>query len=502
MQVLDASGLGQDSDIIDGVVWAADHGADVILMSFSNPGFSPALQYAIDYAWSRAPSIVAATGNDGVSTPSFPAGDADVIGVSATDPGDALWSGSNYGEDTFLAAPGVDIETNNPDGTGTSVTGTSASAAFVAGAAALLKAKDPSASNGVIVGRLARNADAAGTAEQTGERAAEPRARDWGYGDCDPVTPVGAAPVGGGGPLVGPYVAATVGTVTVSSASQTPSRVMPGNSATFNVNVVNGSSGTTRTFKASSVSSVTGVTLSSSTCVSIAPSATGTISVTLATTASTPVGDDSFTLTVSDYNTSPCSGAINTSASGTGTLVVGPLVTLSLSGSPMAEAAVSNGYGDLVAASTLATTVNLSFSGTATGGGTDYTASGTSITIPASSTTGTRTLTAVQDTLDEANETIVVDVASVTNGTESGTQQVTGTITDDDPTPSLTLGLSGSPMAEAAGVATVTATLSAVSGQAVTVPLSFTGTATNTTDYTRSATSITIPAGSASAASR
>ncbi len=49
--VLDASGQGQDSDVIAGVVYAADHGADVILMAFSNPGFSPALQAAIDYAW-------------------------------------------------------------------------------------------------------------------------------------------------------------------------------------------------------------------------------------------------------------------------------------------------------------------------------------------------------------------------------------------------------------------------------------------------------------------
>ena len=51
--VLDADGDGPDSDIIEGVVWAADHGADVILMSFSNPGYSPALQAAVDYAWSK-----------------------------------------------------------------------------------------------------------------------------------------------------------------------------------------------------------------------------------------------------------------------------------------------------------------------------------------------------------------------------------------------------------------------------------------------------------------
>ena len=91
--MLGADGPGLDSDIIEGVVWAADHGADVILMSFSNPGFSPALQAAIDYAWEQGAVIVAATGNDGVSTPTFPAGDAKVVGVSATDQTDELWSG-------------------------------------------------------------------------------------------------------------------------------------------------------------------------------------------------------------------------------------------------------------------------------------------------------------------------------------------------------------------------------------------------------------------------
>src|SRR5204862_5975760 len=101
VQVLDASGTGQDSDIISGVVYAADHGADVILMSFSNPGFSPALQSAIDYAWSKGAVLVAATGNDGSSTATFPAGDRGVMGVSSTDASDALSGSSNYGQDTF-----------------------------------------------------------------------------------------------------------------------------------------------------------------------------------------------------------------------------------------------------------------------------------------------------------------------------------------------------------------------------------------------------------------
>ena len=196
VKVLDGSGLGQDSNIIEGVVWAADHGADVILMAFSNPGFSPDLQDAIDYAWSKGAVIVASTGNDGSSTPNYPAGDARVVGVSATDENDALWSGSNFGTHTFIAAPGVGIA--SADG---SVTGTSASAAIVAGAAALLRAVDGSASNGVIVGRLARTADAAGTAAQTGNGRLN-LARAISDTSVTPVVPAGAPT---GGPFVGPY---------------------------------------------------------------------------------------------------------------------------------------------------------------------------------------------------------------------------------------------------------------------------------------------------------
>ncbi len=166
--VLDADGLGQDSDIIEGIVWAVDHGADVINLSFSNPGFSSALQAAVDYAWDHDVVVVAATGNDGSGAPTYPAGDRGVVGVSNTNRADELNASSNHGADTFLAAPGTDIDTLAAGGGTTSVTGTSASSAEVAAAAALLRAIDPGASNGTIVGRLARSAADVGTRDETG----------------------------------------------------------------------------------------------------------------------------------------------------------------------------------------------------------------------------------------------------------------------------------------------------------------------------------------------
>src|SRR4051794_28935301 len=159
VQVLSADGTGQDSDIIAGLVWAADHGANVAVMAFSNPGYSDALQGAVNYAWNHGVVVVAAAGNDGATTPNYPAGDEKVVGVGATNQNEELWSGSNSSNAVFITAPGVGIKADSVGGGTDSITGTSAAAAVAAGAAAQLHADDPYASPGTIVGRLARNAD-------------------------------------------------------------------------------------------------------------------------------------------------------------------------------------------------------------------------------------------------------------------------------------------------------------------------------------------------------
>ena len=172
-----------------------------------------------------------------------------------------------------------------------------------------------------------------------------------------------------------------------------------------------------------------------------------------------------------------------------------PSVTLSVAPATLAESAgTSTVTATLSAVSSVDVTVNLAFSGTATNAS-DYTRSAAQIVITAGNTTGTVTLTAVQDTLDETNETIIVNITGVTNGIESGTQQVTVTITDDDAAPSVTMSVAPPSLAEAAGTSPVTATLSTASGQNVTVNLGFSGTATNASDYTRSAAQIVITAG-------
>ncbi len=199
--VLGANGVGRDSDIIEGLVWATTNGADVILMAFSNPGRSSALQAAVDYAWARGVVVVASVGNDATIVPAYPAGLSGVIGVSSTDRDDALAPTSSSGAAVFMAAPGVDIVTTEAGGAAVTVGGTSAAAAHVAAAAALIRAADPGVGPGIIAARLARTADPAGTVEQTGNgRLNLLRAlSDTGDGN---LRPTGAPD---GGPFIGPF---------------------------------------------------------------------------------------------------------------------------------------------------------------------------------------------------------------------------------------------------------------------------------------------------------
>ncbi|EWY39248.1 Hemolysin-type calcium-binding protein [Skermanella stibiiresistens SB22] len=182
-----------------------------------------------------------------------------------------------------------------------------------------------------------------------------------------------------------------------------------------------------------------------------------------------------------------------------------PTVTLSVDNASIAEAAgTSTVTATLSAVAASDTTVTLTATGTGTGGGTDYTLSSTTITITAGNTTGTATVTAAQDTLDETNETVILDITNVTGGggaTESGTQQSTVTITDDDAAPavsiansSLTEGNSGT------SNMTFTVTLSAASGQAVSVnyATSDNSSASAGVDYVATSGTVTFTAGETS----
>ena len=142
VKVLGDDGLGYTDWVADGIVWAADNGADVINLSLGGPGSSTLLTAAVDHARSLGVTVIAAAGNSNTSTPFYPAATRGVIGVSAVDSSRARAGFSNYGSYVDIAAPGVGIVSSYPSGYA-SLSGTSMASPHVAGVAALVEAAAP-----------------------------------------------------------------------------------------------------------------------------------------------------------------------------------------------------------------------------------------------------------------------------------------------------------------------------------------------------------------------
>src|SRR5690606_18335566 len=118
------------------------------------------------------------------------------------------------------------------------------------------------------------------------------------------------------------------------------------------------------------------------------------------------------------------------------------------------------------------------------------------IAIPAGQTSGTATVTALADDDEEEDETVIVDILSVENGTEDDVQRVTLTIQDDgDGQPTVTLNSSATTLEENGGEVTVTVQLSEATDEDVVVTLALAGAAEQGVDYNATGTQITIPAG-------
>ncbi|WP_457922456.1 putative Ig domain-containing protein [Xanthomonas arboricola] len=147
--------------------------------------------------------------------------------------------------------------------------------------------------------------------------------------------------------------------------------------------------------------------------------------------------------------------------------------------------------------SSSATTVNLSRSGTATSG-TDYTGAPNSVVVPANATTATFSVTPIADTTVEADETVVISVASGSGYAIGSPSSATATIVNDDfPTASITVSPSSVPEDGAANLI-YTVSLDQAAQSAVSVAFSVGGSATSGTDYAAVSSPLTIPAGQTS----
>ncbi len=148
------------------------------------------------------------------------------------------------------------------------------------------------------------------------------------------------------------------------------------------------------------------------------------------------------------------------------------------------------------------TSLNVFFTmgGTAVNGA-DYTLSNSSfVTIPASQASATVTLTPVNDTTFEGDETAILTISANAEYTVGSPSSATVTIADDDALPTVTISASD-PSASEAGPDPGTFTVSRAGGPtgALTVNYTVGGTASSGGDYTPLSGSVTIPSGSTSA---
>ncbi|WP_440058951.1 S8 family peptidase [Thermogladius sp. 4427co] len=147
IKVLDASGSGYVSDIARGIIEATkgpdgtpgtSDDADVISMSLGSPYDSTTLHDAIRYAYSYGVVLVAAAGNEGASSPDYPAAYPEVLAVGAVDSNGNVPSWSNRYPD--VVAPGVNILSTYPGGKYAYMSGTSMATPHVSAIAALIQA--------------------------------------------------------------------------------------------------------------------------------------------------------------------------------------------------------------------------------------------------------------------------------------------------------------------------------------------------------------------------
>jgi len=182
VRVLNDQGSGTYGDIIEGINFAYQNGADVLNLSLGGTASSSLLQAAINDAYAAGSLVVAAMGNENSWVPQYPAASANVMAVAATGPSDSRASYSNYGSHCDIAAPGGEapydpygIFSTMPtydvymtyEGFATwydYVSGTSMAAPYVAGLAALVRSADSTLTPDEVQALIQNTADDKGSA--------------------------------------------------------------------------------------------------------------------------------------------------------------------------------------------------------------------------------------------------------------------------------------------------------------------------------------------------
>lgn len=158
------------SDIIDAIYYAEANGAKIVNCSFGSTDNNPALKEAMENSGMLFVTSAGNARSDLSETPIYPAcfGLANIISVTSSNEDGGLSYYSNYSADLIdVAAPGRDINSTLPDGEYGIQSGTSMSAAQVAGAAAAVLSTEPGLDAKVLKDRLISTADMLSNLQET-----------------------------------------------------------------------------------------------------------------------------------------------------------------------------------------------------------------------------------------------------------------------------------------------------------------------------------------------
>lgn len=158
VKVLSADGTGREADVVEGIRWAIRNGADVINMSFGSPSASRAVARAILAARVSGAVLVASAGNDSSDAPHSPAALHGVLSVTSVEEDNVKSPWASYGSTVDLVCPGSGIRSAYWDGGYATWSGTSFAAAFVSGAAALVRELRPHGAGNRVKNVLTRTA--------------------------------------------------------------------------------------------------------------------------------------------------------------------------------------------------------------------------------------------------------------------------------------------------------------------------------------------------------
>jgi len=142
-KVLNDDGAGSSQDIVAGIRWAVEAGADILSMSLGSPEPDEEIHQALLHAISKGIFVITAAGNEGpeLDTVGYPAGFPEMVAVGSIDRQKKLSRFSSRGRQVDVVAPGDQITSCYPPRGYAVLSGTSMATPFVSGVVALALAK-------------------------------------------------------------------------------------------------------------------------------------------------------------------------------------------------------------------------------------------------------------------------------------------------------------------------------------------------------------------------